>query len=581
MDIYDVTSGYREESEATENPDASCCEFTQQIPSRVLQRCLEEILMPLLRKEAPPQHTSDVVEDNRPWDVDRLELELMRHQESSLAQVNGIGNIKEKGASKNDDEEVQVQEWNMRVARSVGLIYHSDRHDKVMDTMRRGLFRRYCNHRHGVIGSFKRFMKQEYGEDWLNKMREERSRNFKGDKEIVRSYDVGIDTIQRALGGTFWEWNAGSAIFFWRWPKCLWQELRDGVKVWFRRRELPNYWGRQQWPDCRENREQLEEKIQKVVNRCYIKPGYVKSLTSFFAVPKGEGDIRVVYDATRSGLNEAIWSPNFFLSTMSAVLASADDSTFFGDIDLGEMFLNYFLDPALQPYAGVDVSRVCESTKVKSQRMILRWERSLMGVRSSPFNCVRLYLLSEDIIKGNRDDPNNPFRWNRIVYNLPGTVSYDATKPWVYKMDDSSGCMASFVNSYVDNLRTGSQRGADDCHRVTHCTASKLNYLGEQDAARKCRQATQKPGPWAGAVMESIKGEGLYVSTTINKWTRTQEIIDFYFEKLNKEDNGNVSEIWLDRKALEQHTGFLVHMFMSYENMRPYLKGFYLTLNGW
>lgn len=329
----------------------------------------------------------------------------------------------------------------------------------------------------------------------------------------------------------------------------------------------------------KEARTQLEDKIKKVVERGYIVPGYVKSLTSFFAVPKGEGDIRVVYDATRSGLNDAIWTPNFFLPTMSSVLASADDTTFFGDIDLGEMFLNYFLDQSLQPYAGVDLSRGKENEK-EGQSSFMRWERSLMGVRSSPFNCVRLYLLSEDIIKGDHKETANPFRWDRVIYNLPGTTSYDPVKPWIYRMDDISGQMASFVTSYVDDLRTGSQKGAEDCNRVTHWTASMLNYLGQQDAARKRRSATQKPGPWAGAMMEAVKGEGLYVTTSPDKWEKLRKIIHFYHSKCEGCEEMELA-VWVDRKKLEQDTGFLVHMFMAYENLRPYLKGFYLTLNSW
>jgi hypothetical protein len=31
---------------------------------------------------------------------------------------------------------------------------------------------------------------------------------------------------------------------------------------------------------------------------------FVKSLTSFFTVPKGDDDIRIVYNGTQSGLNE-------------------------------------------------------------------------------------------------------------------------------------------------------------------------------------------------------------------------------------------------------------------------------------
>ena len=88
----------------------------------------------------------------------------------------------------------------------------------------------------------------------------------------------------------------------------------------------------------------------------YINAGGVKSITGFFDVPKGEADIRMVYDATKCGLNAALWTPNFFLPTIDSILRNADGNTWFGDIDLGEMFLNYWLDEELRPYAGVDVS---------------------------------------------------------------------------------------------------------------------------------------------------------------------------------------------------------------------------------
>lgn len=35
----------------------------------------------------------------------------------------------------------------------------------------------------------------------------------------------------------------------------------------------------------------------------------VRSLTSFFTVPKEEGDVRVVYNGTKSGLNGQLWAP--------------------------------------------------------------------------------------------------------------------------------------------------------------------------------------------------------------------------------------------------------------------------------
>ena len=90
----------------------------------------------------------------------------------------------------------------------------------------------------------------------------------------------------------------------------------------------------------------------------YIAKGFVLSLTSFFAVLKGEDNIRIVYDATKSLLNESIWAPNFFLPAVDSVLRNAETTTWYGDIDLGEMFLNNFLDEKLRPYAGVDVTGI-------------------------------------------------------------------------------------------------------------------------------------------------------------------------------------------------------------------------------
>jgi hypothetical protein len=106
--------------------------------------------------------------------------------------------------------------------------------------------------------------------------------------------------------------------------------------------DLPDYWARQKWPSKKEHKLQLLKKLSKVVlNRKYIEQGFVESLTSYFAVPKGETDIRVVYDATKSGLNDALWTPSFFLPTVESILRNAGMESYFADIDLGEMFLNY------------------------------------------------------------------------------------------------------------------------------------------------------------------------------------------------------------------------------------------------
>jgi len=88
----------------------------------------------------------------------------------------------------------------------------------------------------------------------------------------------------------------------------------------------------------------------------YISPGPMISLTSYFSVPKGDSDIRLMYDGTKSSLNNSLWAPWFPLPTIESHLRSVEASTYMGDIDISEMFLNFMLHPRLQPYARIDLT---------------------------------------------------------------------------------------------------------------------------------------------------------------------------------------------------------------------------------
>ena len=46
--------------------------------------------------------------------------------------------------------------------------------------------------------------------------------------------------------------------------------------------------------------EMIKEKVDKVRSRCYISGGTVPNLTVLFYVPKGDDDIRLVYNLTAS-----------------------------------------------------------------------------------------------------------------------------------------------------------------------------------------------------------------------------------------------------------------------------------------
>ena len=139
-------------------------------------------------------------------------------------------------------------------------------------------------------------------------------------------------------------------------------------------------------------------------------------------------------------------APNFALPTIDLVLRNSDSKTWFSDIDLGEMFLNYFLDEDLQEYAGVDVREI-GGAKWE------RWERTLMGIRTSPYVCTQTFGWGEDAIRGDHKDRDNPFKWDSVRMNLLGDKNYDPTMPWVYKWDDENGRLASHFLCYIDDIR--------------------------------------------------------------------------------------------------------------------------------
>jgi hypothetical protein len=262
---------------------------------------------------------------------------------------------------------------------------------------------------------------------------------------------------------------------------------------------------------------------------------------------------------------------------VDSILRNASSSTWFGDIDLGEMFLNYPLDEDIRPFAGIDVTNACpgEAAERNLKRVIERWARCLMGFKPSPFVTTQTFGWSEEIIVGDRSDPLNPFFWDSVKLNLPGTSDYNPSMPWVYRWNSRQSQMAAFFGTYIDDIRGG---GASeiDCRNTIHRTASRINYLGQQDAPRKRGQATQSPRAWAGSKCLAVANEGLYVLSMAGKWTKAKNIIAKFYKLVVTE-----KQTLLDYKMLESDVGFLCHVSRTYPIIFPYLKGFYNSMNNW
>jgi len=79
-------------------------------------------------------------------------------------------------------------------------------------------------------------------------------------------------------------------------------------------------------------------------------------------------EIRMVYDVSKSDLNNTVFDPWFAMPTAESHLRSVKAGTYMADCDVGEIFLNFMLEPEVRPYARVDLSRVF------FQRKLQLWE---------------------------------------------------------------------------------------------------------------------------------------------------------------------------------------------------------------
>jgi hypothetical protein len=157
----------------------------------------------------------------------------------------------------------------------------------------------------------------------------------------------------------------------------------------------------------------MEAKLMKVFARRYLLYGMILSLTSFFAVPKGGTDFRMVYNGTSSVMNAHLWALWFALPTICALLRSLELYTFKADSDIGEMFLSFMLEERCARLAGVDLTHYVEKGEdaPDGKRHLEQWGTCLMGGTFSPYQTGQGMGHSKERIMVDPDDVYNVFKW--------------------------------------------------------------------------------------------------------------------------------------------------------------------------
>ena len=321
-----------------------------------------------------------------------------------------------------------------------------------LNTLRSGFLRLW---KRKVRNSFFNYLDSEYETTWRSS-----SQKHQPDSELAKDIKAFVDCAYTVRKTTWFEWPEGSCLFFWRWQRSYKSNVRDGIPYWFKGSK-PRAKKPQSYEQDDEVRKRVREKLSTVRRRGYIRAGFVKSLIRYFSVPKGEDDVRMVYDCTSSGFNRWVWVPSFGLPTVETMLRSVEHRTWLGDIDVGEQFLNFPLDPKAQLYCGVDLTPYFpEEIKSGKSKVWERWTRCLMGAKPSPYQAIRSMLWAEDIVRGNKDHPSNPFRWSNVNLNLPGSETYEPTLPWVAKMRSDGAIACDFyIYIYIYIWTTSGLRG--------------------------------------------------------------------------------------------------------------------------
>ena len=386
---------------------------------------------------------------------------------------------------------------------------------------------------------------------------------------------AALECLSKVGHATWWSWDQGSRPLFWRWPKDYQSVVRDGVHLWYNGPQL-RWIQKQKSPGSKELVGIIHKKLENIREKGYVEGGQIDSLMSYFNVPKGKDDVRMVYDGSKSGLNDRLWAPWFPLPTIDWSIRALKPGYFMADNDVGEMFHNFMLDENIRKFCGLDLSVYFKDDKTalydKMGRYWRRWNRLAMGLRPSPYCAVQGMMIAKEVILGDQYDvKNNVFHWETVRLNLPGNSDYDPSEAWVSKMRHDGG-VAADVFIYVDDIRSCAPTELEAWHSSQR-TSTKLAFLGIQDATRKRRQPGSEAGAWTGSVVWTSNNQ-IVVLVTQDRWDKVKSKLQWIVDHID-------DACGLNGKTLQSIRGFLVYVSRTYTSMVPYLKGIHATIDSW
>jgi hypothetical protein len=146
-----------------------------------------------------------------------------------------------------------------------------------------------------------------------------------------------------------------------------------------------------------------------------------------------------------------------------------------------------------------------------------------MGFRTSPYQTTQAIGWAKEMMMGDHLDATNVFKWSSLRLNLPGLPDYDPMVQWVSNITKEDGRVAANLSIYIDDFRPTAPY-EEECWRAARKAGIPLNFLGLQEAPRKCRPGSMTPVPWAGSMAYTNKGE-VRVLIAKKKWDKGKGVI--------------------------------------------------------
>ena len=82
------------------------------------------------------------------------------------------------------------------------------------------------------------------------------------------------------------------------------------------------------------------------------------------------------------------------------------------DCDVGEIFLNFMLEPKIRPYDGVDLTKVFSKEALDRRGKFNGWwSRILIGFSPSSYFVTKDMFIVEKLVRGDRLGAKNVFCW--------------------------------------------------------------------------------------------------------------------------------------------------------------------------